>query len=310
MNIPPNSIKPIPNNDPSKPPSDPANAPIEKLPAEILGHIISFVNDDKGVESAASTKKPLTKITVDEAKKNSTNEINELVKNFSELMDKLVSNIVDKNAVDEANDSIPEADKKAILEKNKKAIEQVKNLRQEILAFSGGKVLGSDNLSVNLLDVKSSMINAKIDLAKLISKLGKIEGTQVLNEGDVIDIVGTSMIANDIMYLAECYLQIDEWMPFEDGFVPSGLIKKLIAAGDLPEAFKVAAFSYSEPFNFSQELQDKKIPESILDKIEMVVDKLPNSKFKTKSLLFLSEKHLENGNLEKAEKITNNLNTI
>ena len=69
MNIRPDSNQPIPSKDPSIPPKDLTFAPINKVPKEILGHIISFVNDEKGMESATSVAKPLTKITVDEAKK-------------------------------------------------------------------------------------------------------------------------------------------------------------------------------------------------------------------------------------------------
>ncbi len=289
MNIPPNS-QPTPINDPSIPPKDPSNAPIEKLPLEILGHIISFIDEDRGMESTASTKKPLTKITVDQAKQNSSTEIKEFVKGFSKLMDLLISKIVDENEF--INDLAPE-----LLEKNDKAIDEIKKIREEILAFGENQVLRG----VNLLDVKSSMMDAKVNLAKLIVKIFKIEGTQrVLSKEDFEDVIGSSNVAKDILYLAECYLQIDERMPFEDG-VPDSLIRRLIDLGDLPEAFRVAAFlSDREPFNFSQELFDIKIPEPILDKIERVIDTLPKSHFKTESLLMLIEKHLKNENPDKS----------
>lgn len=303
MNIPPNS-QPISSNDPSIAPKDPTNAPIEKIPSEILRHIISFV-DDKGIESAASTKKPLTKITIDQARQNSSNEIKEFVKGFSRLLDMIISKIGDEN---ELIKEVPE-----LLETNEKAIEAIKNAREEILAFGDRQVLGG----VNLLDVKSSMMDAKIDLARFISKVFKIEGTQrVLSEEEFHDCIGTSYMAKDIMRLAECYLQIDEIerMPFEDRYAPNRLIEMLIDSGDLAEAFRIAAFNEEKPFNFYRELLERKIPESILDKIEMFVDTLSTSQFKTESLLFLIEKHLENENPNKSltnlEKIPSDVHLI
>jgi len=92
------------------------------------------------------------------------------------------------------------------------------------------------------------------------------------------------------------------------------LIEMLIDSGDLAEAFRIAAFNEEKPFNFYRELLERKIPESILDKIEMFVDTLSTSQFKTESLLFLIEKHLENENPNKSltnlEKIPSDVHLI
>ncbi len=300
MNIQPNSNQPIKSNDPTRPPSDPTNSPIKNMPSDVMGHIISHLNNQEKQE-VATTSKPLTNITVDQAKQSSLNEIKELTKNIASLIDKFEETLVDETK-----------------------IKELKMVKAEILSFQGEKVLGG----VNLLDLKASLSDVKIKLANLMNKSFRVnDGTKIpielktelanfinkfLETDPVVDLYkmfprrdldAPANTTDDILKLAQLYRFKNKVLsePIVSDFAQKSLIQGLIQAEDLVQAFNIGSLYTNDSGlwddNFSS-LEDKKMPDALIFQLDKVVDEFPESDFKKQSMSFLDLKYEENRKVE------------
>lgn len=259
-----------PNNHPVSGDSNPIDAPMQKMPRDVLLEIFSNLND-KDKQEVATTQSTWTEITVDQERQRFAANIKDFTQSFSLLLNHLAASLEDDEEV-----------------------EQVMKIKQEMLDIKGQDILKS----VSLVEVKSSAADVKIGLAKLISELPQI---QIIGETNINNLIESSPVAEEILLLARVYRFRNEFLPIflENGDVSTRMIKGLIEHGDLPEAFRIGSLFSETPF-YLYEFYDKKIPESTLIQVEKVVDEFPESTFKKDSLLFIGSKYSENGNLEKS----------